>query len=253
LILRQYGENPNRATNDVDFGVQVENWEQIESLKSGLQETGWFSPDRSQPQRMRYLGGFVVDLVPFGGIEAADGTIKWPPDQAVAMNVRGFDDACNGSVILEVTPDISLPMCTLAGLALMKLMAWGDRSHERRKDAVDLAYLARKYLDLGNHDRIGAEWGDCLDLVDDEDFDYELASARILGRDIAQIATTLTQDRIEAILLRETSDDGGFALVNAMVQGPALEPDRFDRNLESLKALRMGLLDDSHKEPKGDE
>lgn len=39
------------------------------------------------------------------------------------------------------------------------------------------------YLDAGNQYRIYSEHGDCLDLLDKE-FDYDKASARILGRDL---------------------------------------------------------------------
>lgn len=251
LILSHYGEQSDRATNDVDFGIQVETWKQVESLKAGLQHTGRFSTDQSQPQRLKYLESFIVDLVPFGRIESADGTIAWPPDQAFGMNVLGFDDAYDGSVILEVTPEIDLPICTLAGLALMKFLAWGDRPNERNRDALDLAFITRKYLDIGNQNRISDKSGDCLDLLDDN-FDYDVASARILGRDIARIASSRTRDHIEAILLRETSDSGGFALINAMIERPMLEPNRFDRMLELLKALRMGVLDDRGENPVDD-
>jgi len=44
-----------------------------------------------------------VDLIPFGGLENADGTISWPPDGDTVMSVLGFKEA------LEASIDVLLP------------------------------------------------------------------------------------------------------------------------------------------------
>lgn len=79
-----------------------------------------------------------------------------------------------------------MQVASLAGLALMKIVAWDERRFER--DAEDLALIMRQYLDAGNEDRIYSEQGDCFDLLN-EQFDYEKASARIRGRDVGRLLT----------------------------------------------------------------
>jgi predicted nucleotidyltransferase len=41
-----------------------------------------------------------VDLIPFRGIESADGTFAWPPDRDIVMNVAGFEEAALESSVL---------------------------------------------------------------------------------------------------------------------------------------------------------
>jgi predicted nucleotidyltransferase len=52
------------------------------------------------------------------------------------------------------------------------------------RDAIDLGYLVREYLDLGNVERI---YNKHTDLVEVDEFDYQIAGARLLVRDLAQI------------------------------------------------------------------
>ena len=51
----------------------------------------------------------------------------------------------------------------------------------------------RNYLDAGNRERLYGVHGDCSDLLGDQDFDYDRASARILGRDIGRILAEETR------------------------------------------------------------
>ena len=46
----------------------------------------------------------------------------------------------------------------------------------------------KHYLDAGNQDRLYDDAGDCFDLLD-EDFDYDKASSRVLGRDLGRLLT----------------------------------------------------------------
>ena len=67
LILHHvYGAPIKRATDDIDFGMQVGTWEEFNQLKSKLYENG-YSEDK-QEQRLIDPGGKSVDLVPFGSL-----------------------------------------------------------------------------------------------------------------------------------------------------------------------------------------
>jgi predicted nucleotidyltransferase len=152
LILNTlYGIAVKRATEDIDCGIQVQSWEQFEQLKASLIETGHFNPDEKQQQRLKYRDQVKIDIVPFGAIEE-NGVIVWPDEETVMITL-GFDEAYKDTITVRLAEDVEISICSLAGLALMKLIAWNDRRFQYRKDAQDLGLLMMTYLDAGNNDR----------------------------------------------------------------------------------------------------
>lgn len=57
-IILQYGYGipTKRATQDIDFGVQVSDWEQYRHLRQGLISTGKFTSDKKKAQRLLHEG-----------------------------------------------------------------------------------------------------------------------------------------------------------------------------------------------------
>jgi predicted nucleotidyltransferase len=121
----------------------------------------------------------------------------------------------------------------LAGLALLKIVAWDARRFER--DAEDLGLIMRNYLDAGNQDRIYGDYGDCLDLLNEE-FDYDKASARILGRDIGRLLTNTSRMVVDRALSAET-------LAMVMVRNIASYYGDYDHAMGILAELRTGISD----------
>jgi hypothetical protein len=77
------------------------------------------------------------------------------------------------------------------------------------RDADDLRLIIQHYLDAGNQDRIYSEHGDCSDLLNEE-FDYERASARILGRDVGRLLTDTSQLGANALAMAMIRKEGGY-------------------------------------------
>jgi predicted nucleotidyltransferase len=226
-----------RFTRDVDFAVMVETWGEFEHVRAGLpgRPEQDFAPGDAQ-HRLVFLGRLKVDLVPFGALMEADGTIRWPPDGKTVMSVLGFEDAYETATEMMLGPEC-VRVVTLAGLTLLKLVAWND-DRRRTKDAEDLALVLRKYPDAPAHeDRL---WlGPDADLADAPSFDYETAGARLLGRDLARsIRRPPVLHAVGTILQREAEPpyDLGAAMKGAF--GHSVE-----RALGFLGALRQGVLD----------
>ena len=240
ILTLGFGIAARRLTEDIDIGVHVEDWDVFNDLKNRLVATGSFA-ETGAPQRLRYQGRIPVDLVPFGDIEESVNIIAWPPDQAIQMNVIGFQDAIRAScpVRLRENPVLDVPFATLAGLALLKIAAWPDRAEVNGKDASDLAFIMREYLNAGNNSRLHEEHSDLLT----EDFDYEVASARLLGRDIAVIASTATREHLLEILHAETGEQQQYRMVEAMVK--VMSGSDFDQHLQLLESLQTGISDQS--------
>jgi len=133
---------------------------------------------------------------------------------------------------------------SLPGRAIMKLISWDDRYPERDKDAKDLCFIIRNYLDAGNEERLFEEEIDIIDkLKESGDVDYLKAGARMLGRDIAVIAVPDTKRKVEEILERETGEKERYRLVEDMIDISLESSSDFEEYLESLEQLKLGLFD----------
>jgi len=157
VLVNLHDLRPGRATVDIDFGIAVESWEQFASLKERLIGTGEFVASRAQ-QRMIYAdrttgSSTPVDLIPFGGVASA-GSIAWPPNRDIVLNVAGFEEALDPSVLIEIEKGLTARVASTAGLTLLKLTAWADRGRETNKDAADIYRLLTTYADAGNIDRL---------------------------------------------------------------------------------------------------
>jgi predicted nucleotidyltransferase len=242
LLELRYGLKTQRATNDVDFGIRVEGWDEFETLKRALVEIGRYSPDPHQGQRLISEDGALIDIVPFGGVEDAKGNITWPPEYAIVMNALGFEEAFQHAVRVRLTPDLEVRVSSLAGLALMKLIAWDDR--RENSDAKDLRFIISNYLQAGNEERVYGNKSEHSDLLDDEKFvSVELTSARLLGRDVGMLLTDQSRQAVIRILEEQTADDGSFALVAAMTGGALDADEAFERALHELKMFMQGISD----------
>jgi predicted nucleotidyltransferase len=120
-------------------------------------------------------------------------------------------------------------------LAILKLVSWDDNSARRQKDASDLVFIIRNYLDTGILERLFEE---APDIVDSGEYDYEAGSARLLGRDISKFAYTSTMSKLIEILKRESKRQRGHRIAMDVLQG-----DRFaDESYEKLSAYFDALL-----------
>lgn len=152
----------------------------------------------------------------------------------------GFREAYDSSIEVRIAYDLIVRVASLAGLALMKIIAWDERRFER--DAQDLGLIMRHYLDAGNQDRIYTEHGDCFDLLNEE-FDYEKASARILGRDVGRLLTDTSRPVLERVLSQEADQESADALATVMIRNNANYHGDYDLALAMLAELRIGVLD----------
>lgn len=236
ILSMGYGIEISRATADIDLGINVSSWDEFNQLKEALTNTGRFSEHRSR-QRLIYGNSIPVDIVPFGAISNADGNIRWPPDQDEVMNIVGFEDAFKLAqpVRLREEPPLDINFASPLGLAIMKLIAWADRNTAGNKDAIDLATVLRTYLDAGNRERL---YNDHPDLLT-EDFDYVLAGAELLGRDIASSISSPTKRLIIEILRQETDVDSQSRLAEDMSRRPSTIT--FEQNYAMLLSMKKGI------------
>lgn len=202
LLHGVFGIDPGRGTLDVDLAVAVQDWRQFELVKTRLVATNAFTAEERTPHRLYHREdagekAYPLDLLPFGGVEEPPNKIVWPPELSIVMNVAGYREALAAAQDVEVATDFVVPVASLPGLAILKLLAWADRGIENPKDAVDLVTLLRWYGAAGNEDRL---YGEEMRLLEGLGYNMDLAGPQLLGKDAARITATETRNQVLALL-----------------------------------------------------
>ena len=198
-----WGVPVQRQTGDVDFALAVKDWAAFEMLRRQLINTEKFTESRGLAHRLRHRSGLPVDLVPFGAIETEQRQIAWPPAGDVVMDVFGFREAQATAVRVDFPGDVQASVVSLPAMAWLKIVCWQDR-HRRSpgKDAQDLQLILNHYLDAGNEPRL---WDEFLPWTQEDGFDYLLAGARMLGRDIAEQLDAKALARVGDIIVQQAN------------------------------------------------
>jgi predicted nucleotidyltransferase len=231
-----YGAPVRRATGDLDFAIQLADWDTYTHIADCLVELGF--EKGKEAQRFYSPAGVPVDIVPFGDIADAASNIKWPPPGETVMDVTGFEEAhaCAMQVTVREDPILSVPVASPQGLVLLKLIAWNDRTRDLRpKDAQDIAYLLATYQDVP---QVLERVFDIEGLMDSYDRDIDLATAHLLGLDSAGEAKPKTKGQVIAILDKNITGRTPNHLVEEMCsRGDDDYPDKLSR----LEAFSNGF------------
>jgi predicted nucleotidyltransferase len=234
ILHHGYGSNIERATQDVDFGIEVPNWSAFRELKQSLANRGF--RDTATAHRMMSPYDIPIDIVPFGDIEDEQSSIAWPPNGDWEMSVLGFQEACAHAELVRIQnePPIDIPVATPAGMAILKLIAWLDRDIELRgKDATDLAYLLENYEKLPV---VSAYLYSDQQLMERYDWDLTLAGAHKLGADSVTMAGAASYALIAKFFKGEHDKLNTEKLLAEMEQS------RYERNEALLNACIEGFL-----------
>jgi predicted nucleotidyltransferase len=236
LLHYAYNIPVSRATEDIDLGFAVADWEDFAALRAALLASTHFEAHRSLVHRFSHRRGRQIDLIPFGGLERPDGSIAWPPQGDEVMTVIGYREA------LASANDVMLPegqrvlVVSLPMLAVLKVIAWSARhTTAPRQDAVDLLLILKNYLDAGNQQRL---YDEAAHLLDDSNFDYERAGAWLAGRDASAAIQadaakqTHLYQMISMILTKEVDPDGPLRLLGEMA----------GRDAENIRLLLAAFL-----------
>jgi predicted nucleotidyltransferase len=195
LLFHVFGIPASRATRDVDFAIAVESWDKFNRMRNALLATEKFAPSKVEHRLLFKTTNIPIDLIPFGGV-AEDDTIAWPPAKDTLMTVAGFEDAMAASITVRVRPTLTVPVVSLAALAILKIFAWEDR-RTTDKDALDLYRVISTYADAGNTDRLYDSGTPHLDKFN---YDFELAGAALAGEDSRMLSSAGTITKLRTLL-----------------------------------------------------
>lgn len=240
VLHHGYGAKIERATSDVDFGIEVPSWDAFHVLKQSLLRSGF----KATPKEHRIISpeDIQLDLVPFGPLQDEHANIAWPPNGDWVMNVLGFQEARDNAELIRIQnkPVIDIPVATPPGMALLKLIAWLDRAADLRpKDAKDLAYLFSTYEKIPH---IIERCYDNVELMENYGWDTALAGAHCLGADSNAMTTKQTHKTISQLLDGKHSKLAVEQLIDEMCEHKHRD-NEYERNQSLLSAFIAGFHD----------
>ena len=144
------------------------------------------------------------------------------------MNVAGYDDVLAAAELVTFASGLDGKVVSLAGLAILKLIAWSDRGNDNPKDAHDLIHLMNSYAEAGNFDRIYEEDG----IIEAGNYDPDLAGSYLLGLDMKRIASASVSDLLKKIIARDFDK----------LSGEMIKPIRYFEDAAQRVESRLRLL-----------
>jgi len=238
IISKESGlELSRRKTSDVDFGLFVDSWDTLDAMRELFRndENIELNPDKKNKVRY-YYKGTPFDLVPFGGIEDADGKVSWPPCYDTIMTVIGYEEALKSAKVIAIG-DTEVKVVTPEMLVALKIVSW-DENPARDRDAQDINYI------MENYENIDADVENCLfdhylDILDRFEHDHHLSSLAIMVIRIARFASEEHIDLIKNVL---NDSDQREKLARKMVSFNVVEREtQVERRSSWVDALIYGM------------
>lgn len=180
LIVRQLvGIASSRRTRDLDLAIAIPDWSAFDDITEALLARG-LTKDLKMKQRF-YDGDYELDLVPYGAVAKPDDHIYWPPEENIAMSVKGFAEVLSDAITVSIDGAFDVKIASLHGLFILKFSAWMDRHMATRKDADDMEFIIRHYFfaNLSRNPR--------PEVYDWKDFDEWIVGAYWLAHDISRL------------------------------------------------------------------
>lgn len=237
IIMELHGEKSGRRTQDIDIAIAVDKWEEFATIEKEITKLPDFKKDTKQQQRFLYLEDFQLDIVPYGGITTAEDKIFWPPDQSFAMTVLGFEEAEKDLVRVKIDDTLEIDIVSLAGIFILKLVAWKDRHHKGNKDADDMGFILLNYLNINEERAVMEHYEEVYEI---ESFTITKAGAALLGIDINILLSgnDANKAKLKAIIETEISAKENSVLFNQILETNHI---KFDDILDCFQILNQKI------------
>ena len=216
IIMEVHNLQSGRLTHDLDIAIAINDWQQYAEVEKGLLAIQTFKKDLKQKQRFLYKETFHLDIVPFGAIMKEADKIFWPPDEQIAMSVLGFNEVTTTLIPVTIDEEIEINIASLAGIFILKVVAWKDRHLRGNKDADDMGFILANYLNI--YENVALEKYE--EIYDVDEFSTLTAGAKLLGDDLSEIlkVNTKTKSSIAKILKDQLSKAEESLLINQMLE-----------------------------------
>lgn len=227
--LRCFIEMSWRTTADLDLSVAAS----IKDASTALATLPGWSPHPKYEQRWLTDRGIAVDIVPAGPEALARGYIVWPRS-GLRMSLLGMRLAFDHAAGRILADDLVVRVAPLPVLALLKMISYLDRPHEREKDLGDLAHVLHGYVAIESDRRYSEE-------VSDNITEYDDVAPFLLGRDLRTLINKVERQGVMDFLAAIGDEYQGPRLRQKISNlGPSAWRDP-EAVLQRFAAFRQGL------------
>lgn len=210
IIIRQLiGTTSGRKTRDLDIAIAIPDWSVFDEIKEILVADG-FKKSLHMHQRF-YYGDYELDVVPYG-VAKDDDNIYWPPEEEIAMSVKGFDEALSKSMTIRIDDEFDIKIASLHGLFLLKFNAWLDRNIETGKDAEDMSFILSNYFMVNLDRNVHPE------VYDWERFDEYIVGGYWLAQDLLLLLNKEQIAFYKDCIEKELGKDDESRLINQIIE-----------------------------------
>lgn len=211
IIMQQLLNTASRRrTRDLDIAIAIPDWDTFEQVKQSLIADG-FEKSRDMQQRF-YYGEYELDIVPYGVVAKEDDNIYWPPEEVVAMSVKGFDEVLSEAITVSIDNEFKVKIASLHGLFLLKFNAWLDRNAKTGKDAEDMSFILSNYF-MANLDREIHQ-----EVYDWENFDKYIVGGYWLAHDLVALLDARQLNYYKEVIEAELTKEEESRLINQMIE-----------------------------------
>lgn len=211
IIMQQLLDTASsRRTKDLDIAIAIPDWNTFEQVKQNLIDDG-FKKSRHMRQRFFY-GEYELDIVPYGVVAKEDGNIYWPPEEEIAMSVKGFDEVLSEAITVSIDNGFKVKIASLHGLFLLKFNAWLDRNAKTSKDAEDMLFILSNYF-LANLEREIHQ-----EVYDWENFDDYIVGGYWLAYDIVALLNKEQLCYYKEVIEGELAKEEESRLINQIIE-----------------------------------
>ena len=211
IIMQQLLDTESRRrTKDLDIAIAIPDWNTFEQVKQNLIDDG-FKKSRHMRQRFFY-GEYELDIVPYGVVAKEDGNIYWPPEEEIAMSVKGFDEVLSEAITVSIDNGFKVKIASLHGLFLLKFNAWLDRNAKTSKDAEDMSFILSNYF-LANLEREIHQ-----EVYDWENFDDYIVGGYWLAYDIVALLNKEQLCYYKEVIEGELAKEEESRLINQIIE-----------------------------------
>lgn len=236
LELLKDGIKPSRGTKDIDFAIMISSIKEFETI---VEKLGSYGFNKVEAPWSLYNDKFniVIDLLPFGEIEERF-TVNFN-ERYTDLHVLGFSEVLQEPETVQIEEKfVQIP--SLAGMVILKLIAWSDRPEERDSDLGDILRIIEHYFDL-NFDEIVEHHNDTFPEVDK--LDKLKIAARVLGRKASKFLNE--SDTINQRILKTINDNVINVENSAIAKQWIRNKDwSLEYAVEILEELKKGLIED---------
>ena len=211
IIMQQLLDTESRRrTKDLDIAIAIPDWDTFEQVKQKLIADG-FEKSTDMQQRFFY-GEYELDIVPYGVVAKEDDNIYWPPEEVVAMSVKGFDEVLSEAITVSIDDEFKVKIASLHGLFLLKFNAWLDRNAKTSKDAEDMSFILSNYF-MANLDREMHQ-----EEYDWENFDEYIVGGYWLAHDLVALLDVNQLNYYKEVVKEELVKEEKSRLFNQMIE-----------------------------------